>query len=279
MMMMKENFRWLLRALLLIILSGHLSSCKKDDKTASAVPSGNVIFSIRHQVNGQPLVENELLYFNAAGNEFLVTEVKYFISEITFYRKDDANIVIGDWQDIFYVDENIPGTKTIRFFDSIPAGTYDSITFIFGIPEQKNQSFMYVNPPESDMFWPQVLGGGYHYMMINGKWKDTSGVIQPFNFHLGIGQLYHGNTTNTDSIYAFVQNYFTVRLPGSAFCIQDKDTLTFGLSMNIEKWFENPHVFDFNHWGGAIMQNQPAMQAAKDNGWDVFSITLLTDDQ
>ena len=136
---------------------------------------------------------------------------------------------------------------------------------------------MFVDPPEVNMFWPEVLGGGYHYMMINGKWNDTTGVNMPFNFHLGIGQLYRGNTYNVDSIYAFVQNYFTVSLPGSAFTIADKDTATFRLTMNIENWFENPHVFDFNQWGGAIMQNQPAMQIVKENGWDVFSITASTE--
>jgi hypothetical protein len=213
-----------------------------------------------------------LIYTNAAENQYLITEVKYFISDITFYRNDGLNKIIGDWKDIFYVDENIPETKTIRFFDKIPIGTYDSITFIFGISEMKNKSFMYVNPPEVDMFWPEVLGGGYHYMMINGKWKDTTGLIQPFNFHLGIGQLYQGNTTNVDSIYAFVQNFFTVHLPGSAFIMKDQDTLAFSITMNIENWFESPHIFDFNQWGGAIMQNQQAMQIVKENGWNVFSI-------
>jgi hypothetical protein len=43
--------------------------------------------------------------------------------------------------------------------------------------------------------------------------------------------------------------------------------------MNIEKWFESPHVFDFNYWGGAIMQNHAAMQVVKENGWDVFALT------
>ncbi|MCK9205143.1 MAG: hypothetical protein M0P58_12020 [Bacteroidales bacterium] len=223
-------------------------------------------------MNGYPLIENDLIYTNAAENQYLITEVKYFISDITFYRNDGLNKIIGDWKDIFYVDENIPETKTIRFFDKIPIGTYDSITFIFGISEMKNKSFMYVNPPEVDMFWPEVLGGGYHYMMINGKWKDTTGLIQPFNFHLGIGQLYQGNTTNVDSIYAFVQNFFTVHLPGSAFIMKDQDTLAFSITMNIENWFESPHIFDFNQWGGAIMQNQQAMQIVKENGWNVFSI-------
>jgi hypothetical protein len=95
----------------------------------------------------------------------------------------------------------------------------------------------------------------------------------PFNFHLGIGQLYKGNGYNVDSIYAFVQNYFTVSLPGSSFELADKEKLTFRLTMNIERWFENPHVWDHNYWGGAIMQKQPAMQMARENGWDVFTIS------
>jgi hypothetical protein len=270
---MKGDLRFWLRFFFLLIMVNCFSACKKDKEAPPATPSGKIIFLMNHQVNGQPLKVNELIYTNAAGNKYLITEVKYFISDISFYCNDGSKKVIGDWKDIFYVDENIAATKTIRFFDNIPSGTYDSINFIFGISELKNKSYMYINPPEVDMFWPEVLGGGYHYMMINGKWLDTAGIIQPFNFHLGIGQLYHGTTYNVDSIYAFVQNYFTVHLPASAFTINDQDTLTFRLSMNIEKWFERPHIFDFNYWGGGIMQNQSAMQMVKENGWDVFSIT------
>jgi hypothetical protein len=255
-----------------LILILFLTGCKKEDSPAPVTPSGTIIFLIDHQVNGQPLVENEMIYTNAAGNEYLVTEVKYFISDITFYRNDGSRKMISDWKDIFYIDEDIPETKTIQFFDKIPAGTYDSISFVFGITEEKNKSFIFVNPPEVLMGWPQVLGGGYHYLMMNGKWKDMNEFIMPFNFHLGIGQLYQGSTYNVDSIYAFVQNNFTVSLPSSSFTMADKDTITFRLTMNIENWFENPYIFDFNHWGGAIMQNQPAMQMAKENGWNVFSI-------
>ena len=134
---------------------------------------------------------------------------------------------------------------------------------------------MFVDPPEVNMAWPEVLGGGYHYLMLDGKWKDPSGILQPFNFHLGIGQLYHGPGYNTDSIYAFVQNYFRVSLPGSGFTLADNETMQFRLSMNIESWFETPEVFDFNHWGGAIMQDQAAMETARENGRDVFSIDAL----
>ena len=41
--------------------------------------------------------------------------------------------------------------------------------------------------------------------------------------------------------------------------------------MNIDSWFKTPHDFDFNYWGGFIMEIQPAMQMAKENGYDVFT--------
>lgn len=260
----------------MVFLTGSVSACRYKSDTPASEPSGRIIFSIGHQVDGNPLIKDEMIYTNAAGNDYLVSEVKYFISGITFHRADGTIKVMSEWKDIFYIDEDIAETKTIQFFDKIPAGTYDSITFTFGINEEKNKSFMYVNPPEVNMFWPEILGGGYHYMMINGKWKDTSGSIIPFDFHLGIGQLYHGNEFITDSIYAYVQNCFTVSLPGSSFTMKENTTMTFTLTMNIENWFQSPHIFDFNHWGGAIMQNQPAMQMVKENGRDVFSIIHVT---
>ena len=260
---------WFISFLLLFAL---VTTCKNSEEPLPETPSGTIMFSIDHRVNGQSLVENELIYTNAAGNNYLITDLMYFISDITFYRNDGTHKMIGASKDIFYINEHMPETKTIRFPDKIPAGTYDSITFIFGISAEKNKSHLFVNPPEALMGWPEVLGGGYHYMMMNGKWNDTAGVLMPFNFHLGIGQLYKGGNYNVDSIYAFVQNYFTVSLPGSSFKLADKEKASFLLTMNIEQWFENPHVYDHNYWGGAIMQVEPAMQMAKENGWNVFSI-------
>ncbi|MFA6949888.1 MAG: MbnP family protein [Lentimicrobiaceae bacterium] len=268
----RKFLRYLCQFSLVMIMAGGLSACRDKEPTEPVVPSGKIVFNINHQVKDQPLKRNELIYSNAAGNQYLITDVMYFISDVTFYRNDGTKTVIGEWKDIFYIDENIPDTKTIQFFDKIPVGEYDSISFIFGIPQQKNQSFMFVNPPEVNMTWPEVLGGGYHYMMINGKWKNPEGFNQPFDFHLGIGQLYRDNSYNTDSIYAFVQNYFTVSLPGSDFTMKDQDTLSFQITMDLQQWFENPHIFDFNQWGGAIMQQQPAMQTVKENGWNVFSL-------
>lgn len=251
-------------------------SCKKNDAPEPGIASGTLSLSMEHKENGMPLQLHKLIYFNQAGNQYMVTGLKYFISDVTLYFDGGKNLILDGWRDIVYIDEDIPASLSWQFFDEIPAGKYDSVSFIFGISGAKNQSFMFVNPPEALMMWPQVLGGGYHYLMLDGKWKDTAGVLQPYNFHLGIGQLYKGSGFEVDSIYAFVQNWFRVSLPGSGFQMAEGGKVTLHLAMNIENWFRDPYVFDFNHWGGAIMQLQPAMEQVRENGRDVFSVIRLS---
>ena len=126
------------------------------------------------------------------------------------------------------------------------------------------------------MTWPDVLGGGFHYLQLNGKWKDNTSKVNSLMFHLGIGQLYKpGSMHNTDSITAYVQNYFYVRLPLKGFVINKDEQKEIQLTMNIEKWFEAPNVFDLNVLGKMIMQNQTAMQKMKENGKNVFSVDIV----
>ena len=265
-----------LPAITLIVMWGLmlLTACS-DEPEGGAEPepeTGHIKFTFAHNVDNQPVQLDRMMYENSAGNPYEINEVMYFISDVILYKEGGRGLLIDDWKDIHYVELAIPSTLTWEVFDDIPAGTYDSITFVFGIPEEKNESFMFVNPPEDKMMWPDILGGGYHYMMINGKWLDENEIEQFYNFHLGIGQLYHGDEINFDSIYAFVQNYFTVSLPGSSFVLNKDQTREIEIVMNIESWFETPHDFDFNYWGGAIMEIQPAMKMGVENGHDVFSI-------
>jgi hypothetical protein len=255
---------------ILIALFAFAVSCKEDD-TATAIQSGHISLSFLHLVDGLPLQKDTLKYINAAGNPYEINQVMYFISDVRLFKSDGSIKIINEWTDIHYVDIDIPATLKWEVYDDISAGSYDSLTFVFGITEEKNKSFLFVNPPEVNMMWPDVLGGGYHYMMINGKWRDTSGFVQNFAFHLGIGQLYKSNVIEVDSIYAFVQNYFSVNLPDSDFTIEKDMKIDIEIVMNIDSWFNTPHIYDHNHWGGAIMQNQPAMQIAKENGYDIFS--------
>ncbi len=127
---------------------------------------------------------------------------------------------------------------------------------------------LFVNPPESFMFWPEYLGGGFHYLKLNGKWLDQNGDTKVYNFHLGIGQEYDDEGVIT----GFVQNYFEVDFKRMFFTVEAGQSIRVELLMDVDKWFTSPHDFDFNVWGGDIMQNQQAMEIGCENGQDVFRI-------
>jgi len=264
-----KNFTLLILLMIIVFIN---FSCKKPQENSPIAETGHITFKFTHVVDGQSLQKDTMIYVNAAGNHYSIYDLRYFISDVILHKSDGTKKLIDDWKDINYVDINIPSTLTWDVYDSIPVGAYDSISFTFGINAEKNKSFMFVNSPEVNMMWPDVLGGGYHYMMINGKWQDSLSLIENFNFHLGIGQLYKSNSTNcADSIYAFVQNYFNITLPNSSFTISEGTTRQIEIVMNIDSWFKTPYIYDHNYWGGSIMQIQPAMQMVKENGYDVFT--------
>lgn len=264
-----------LKSILAILFAALLlgSSCNKTNNTADKPGSLSLFFT--HEIDKVAIEFDTIKYVNAAGNPYLVNEIQYFISDVTLYRNNGTPQLLNAGEDIHYVDTDLPETWQYKLTDDIAPGTYDSISFIFGISEVKNQSQLFVNPPESNMFWPELLGGGYHYMKLNGKWKDTADTLRPFNFHMGIGQIYD---TVTGDITAYVQNYFRVSLPNSAFAISNADKIAFMVVMDVNNWFENPHEYDFNEWGGMIMQNQNAMQTAKENGHNVFSVVRMNEE-
>ena len=260
--------------LIFFILSLFLFSCEKE-KPLVEKDYGKLQLRFSHKVDADSLQRYSIIYQNAAANAYEVDELKYFISDARIYINGGNSILISDNNSIHYVDLDVQNSLEWDITDLIPVGNYDSISFIFGLSEIRNQSNFFLNPPEVNMFWPEVLGGGYHYMMFNGKWRKPDTSIEAFNLHLGKGQIYSGTTTNPDSIIGFVHNYFRVSMPNSAFSISKNATTQINLLMNINNWFNQPQVYDLNYWGPSVMQNQAAMNAIKENGQNVFSISSI----
>jgi len=270
---MNELFKLLLLTLFSVILIAFYS-CKKDEPIPDENPSeksGKLIFKFNHVIDGQNIDYDTIKYVNEAGNKYGVNVIQYFVTDVTLHKSGGTSMMIDDWTDFAYVDTDIPTTLTWEVFDPIPIGNYDSITFTLGFNEVKNQSFMFVNPPEVNMVWPVYLGGGYHYLKINTKWIDTTGLARGCAWHLGIGQTYD----SSGIVNGFIQNYFTVGLPNSSFEITENNTKEIQIVMNVENWFKNPNTYNFDDFGGDIMQTQAAMILGCENGHDVFTIGYI----
>lgn len=243
-----------------------MASCTKP------VGYGDISINIGYSINGNPLITDSLCYTNEARNEFMITEIQWFLSNIElqdergdWFRLDHKEVELPfsyttDW--VFYIDTNIPESQKLEFAP-IPVGQYNTLRFVFGLNEEDNRSGLFNDPPESEMFWPDVLGGGYHYMKLNGRFVNNENQQAPLAIHLGIGQ----NEDRTE----FYQNYFTIELP-IQLTIAENIENQLDLTMVIDNWFRNPNTIDFNELGSGIMQNQVAQDLLKANGQDVFRI-------
>ena len=225
-------------------------------------PAGHIKLNFSFVVDNDSLRLDTCMYRNAAGNLYEVNDVQFFISHVRLESSSGEMVEIADNQGIHYTDIRIPGTLSWAVADELPADEYQSITFVFGLEGEQNSTGYFPNPPENNMSWPDVLGGGYHYMKINGRWIDGSGVRQPFNLHSG--------KIATDS--GFADNTFTVTLPLSQFAVGKNSSADLTLLMNVNAWFSNPYLFDFNVFGGSIMQNREAQEVLRANGRDVFRV-------
>ncbi|MFH1160665.1 MAG: MbnP family protein [bacterium] len=270
---MSPNVLSLLKKLSGLLFAGFilLTGCKNDPDEGNPDPTtGRIAIQFKHLFDSVPLALDTLLFTDAFGNQIEINELQYFISDIRLHLHGGGAYQIATQDGIHYVDARIPESHQWFPVDGIPATQYDSVSFTFGLNAIKNYSNRFPDPPERDMFWPEVLGGGYHYMKLNTRWKnDTIPELRPFMMHLGIGQIY--DPVKPDSIIGFAQNYFFVKLLNSSFGIQPGKTKTLVLTMQIDKWFDGPpNALNLASMPAGIMQNQPLMHAVCLNGRNAF---------
>jgi len=255
------------RIITMVLIFGLLTGCDSSEESAGY---GNLVINFSHRVDGSAAAYDMMIYENAAGNNYEISEIQWFISDVTLIDKEDGAVVLdNDW--IHYIDTQIEPSLRWAVAEDIKAGEYKAIRFTFGIKGEKNIPGLFSDLPESNMIWPYPMGGdegGYHYMKLNGFWMKDEIERTPFNFHIGVGQIY----AQENNITGFVQNWFETTLPLSGFTIDSEASKELRLVMNVENWFVTPHVYDHDVYGGKIMNNQEAMGKISENGADVFSV-------
>ncbi len=252
-----------LPVVLALVLGLGFSSCHK--------PEANVAFRFSFSVGQDTLLQDTLCYHNAAGNLFSVTDVQYFISGLVLEKEDGNLYTIQTDDGIHYVDADMPATLNWTLqSDHLPAGKYTKVTFVFGLAPAYNTTLYFPNPPENSMSWPEVLGGGYHHLKMNGKCMcpELSQNPIPFAMHLGTGQIYQDQ-----QIVGFVDNTFAISLPLSDQILSDEVMNVIHLNMDVAEWFQNPEIYDFVQDGTTTMQNQASMEKLVANGQTVFSVS------
>jgi len=194
---------------------------------------------------------NEFKFSTANGEKISIERLRYVISNISLVG--DKNYTLID------VGEN---SGSLLNINNLTPGSY-KITFVFGFQDEDNTDGIYQDLNTASFNVPGMLGGGYHYMQFDGKYKNENDEDSNFNYHT----IRAVDKTNPDNLI-FEDTSFEVDL-GTVILTNNAEI---EIKMNIAEWFKNPNTWDLNQLNTVLMPNFNAQKMMSENGKSVFSL-------
>jgi hypothetical protein len=241
----------ILSCLVLAVAVFSFSCCKKSDKPDEA----QVTFKFENFVDQQKIETSSTLnYTNAAGNQYNVSLMKYYVSYVVLEDADGNKVELKNHNlmDAFGNSQMDPVT--------LPNGNYVKMSFIYGVNSENNTSGDQSGDldPSQNMFWSWA--SGYIFGKHEGKYMDASNTEKGLVYHFG-GE----------------GNQLAVTINNMALNVDGTDKEAF-IKYNLNNMYNNP-VIDFNdddftHSGAS---DATLVNALKANIGDVFSFTGSND--
>jgi len=211
--------------------------------------NGSINFSIQYEVDGEELEFDTARYFNAANNRFSVSKLEYYISNLTLIGDDGELFASNDIHLINARNESAIAFSVLN----IPVKNYSGISFNIGlIPKQNKSGSLPPTLENRNMAWPEPMGGGYHFLKLEGHVIDSIGTRSGYAMHLG---------TDTCLIHLTLKRLMVVQYQNQRM----------NLTMNVNEWFSNPNVYDLsvNNYN---MGNQGRMLEIAQNGASTLTL-------
>lgn len=228
-------------------------SCK-EEKDCCVNPVTNVTINFTHNWDGTPVSKtnfNQFIFTNAHGEKVSIEKLRYLISNVSLNSSKNYQLID--------VTEN---TGTSIVFPNLTTETY-SLSFTFGFNDVDNKDGVYQDLNSASFNVPAMLGGGYHFMQFDGKYKDVNNQDANFNYH-AIRAVDASDASNL----VFQDTSFTVNLGE----INITNNTTVEIKMNIAEWFKNPNTWNLNQLNTVLMPNFEAQKMINANGKSVFSL-------
>lgn len=254
-----------MRNFLLALLSTTLFlSCNNDDDSGQIIlPEAMLNVNFNQVFDGNAVSESDFgstVFVNELGHEMILSRVRYLISRIVLTNNTNGEIYeIPGYQLIDLAD---PTTFDMASTLTIPQGDY-KVSFVYGFNEEDNQDGAYPDLNAVSWNWPMMLGGGYHFLQMDGTYVDNAGDTQPFNYHNGTARVSDG---------VFEQNFVVVNYP-DVLQVDDQDD-TLRITMDIAEWFRNPYTWDLEVYNTPLMPNYDAQKLMNQNAGTVFSVSI-----
>lgn len=179
---MKPLVQFFIASILLLSFAG----CKEEKNEQT---NKSVQINFNNLYDGQPLLLNDSVV-DPAGNKFVYTTAKYYVSNITLIDNDNNNLAVSD---IHLVDVSDPSTHSLTV--EVPQVGYKSIKLDFGVRADLNQADPASYPTDhplsvtNDMYWSWMTF--YIFSKTEGFAYDAIGdTTANWFIHAGLDSLY-----------------------------------------------------------------------------------------
>ena len=237
------------------------SSCSSETDSDTVV---NLRFT--HEWNNAVVTADDfgtIQYVNAFGNQLSIERLRYLISDLTITKPSGETIPLNNYHLIDLENEN---TLNLTSNQSVETGTYANVSFIFGFTNTANTDGAYPDLNSASWNVPPMLGGGYHYMQLDGKFINNIENEAGYNFHAIRA------ADNPGPNPSFPQDtFFEVNL-GPLTVSENNEII---ISMDMAQWFKEPYLWDLNLYNQMLMPNSTAQILMYENGQNVFHLNSV----
>ncbi|CAM1358728.1 MbnP family protein [Tenacibaculum xiamenense] len=246
----------------IIFLSFFILCCSADND--EPIKQVSVKLNFTHNWGGTALDADDFNKFdfeNQESNVLSIERLRYLISRINLIKSNNDTIKFEGYK--LVVLDSLGDGLIHELPETISEGTYN-LSFTFGFDDNDNISGNYPDLNTANWNVHAEKPGGYHFLQLDGKFKDTTDVQYPYEFHA-----IKAYDAATDSLKdtSFKLNLGSVSLTNNA---------TIEIKMDLSEWFKNPHAWDLTERSTDLMMNFDAQLDMSDNGKNVFRLGGIT---
>lgn len=237
-------------------------SCKYEEEKEEEHTESHIMVNFSHHfdgVNVHPSSYGQFNYVTANNDTISITKFRYMITDFKLYKSNGDSLELSSYQ---IVDLTDPSTLSLSL-DEAEWGSYTAIGFNFGFDTVDNNG-NYVDLNSASWGVPMMMGGGYHCMQLEGKYK-VNGNDSSYAYH-------HIPKTRMNMMSPFEDNHIAVMLNGISL---NEHNVTLNIDMNVAEWFRGPNTWDLSTFNTGLMMNYNAQKMMNANGQNVFKLNSL----
>jgi hypothetical protein len=178
--------------IVLLSITSTLMACSKKEDPAPSGEKATLSIQFDNIVGNKNLQLNTGTYTNAAGEQFSISKLQYYISNIRVTTAAGVEFVVPQDSSYFLVNEADPASQFLKM--RVPEGDYASLTFVLGVDSLRSTMDIGkrtgVLDPSSGMDDGMYWGWNSGYIFFKMEGLSAAAPLDPsgqnkYRYHIG----------------------------------------------------------------------------------------------